>query len=97
MSGRRPSRRSPTGRIRGSTSPGTAFRTREFPRVAGTLPPGIAALPDSDYTLGEDLRIGDVLLPSGRVVVGEYLFDAEPLGFAVTPGAYPGPRHPRTL
>ncbi len=28
-------------------------------------------------------------LPSGRVVVGEYLFDAEPLGFQVAPGAYP--------
>ena len=52
-----------------------------------TLPPGIAALPGSDYTLGEDLRIGEVLLPSGRVVVGEYLFDAEP-PLAVAPGAY---------
>jgi hypothetical protein len=69
--------------------PGEEFRTREFPRVAGTLPPGIEALPDSDYDLSEDLQIGEVLLPSGRVIVGEYLFDAEPLPFAVAPGGYP--------
>jgi hypothetical protein len=30
-----------------------------------------------------------VVLPSGRVIVGEYLFDAEPLPFEVAPGAYP--------
>ena len=30
-----------------------------------------------------------MLLPSGRAIVGEYLFDADPLGFAVAPGAYP--------
>ena len=69
--------------------PGEQDRTREFPRTAGSLPPGIAALPDSDYDLSEDLRIGTVLLPSGRVVVGEYLFDAESLGFQVASGAYP--------
>jgi hypothetical protein len=69
--------------------PGVADRTREFPRTAGTLPPGIAALPDSEYDLTEDLALGDVLLPSGRVVVGEYLFDAEPLEFQVPPGPYP--------
>ncbi len=69
--------------------PSETDRTREFPRTAGSLPPGIAALPDSDYDLSEDLRIGAVQLPSGRVVVGEYLFDAEPLGFQVAAGAYP--------
>jgi hypothetical protein len=69
--------------------PGEEFRTREFQRVAGSLPPGIAALPDSDYTLGDDLQIGELLLPSGRVIVGEYLFDAEALPFTVAPGAYP--------
>ena len=46
-------------------------------------------LPDSDYELTEDLRVGDVLLPSGRVIVGEYLFELEPLGLDVASGAYP--------
>jgi uncharacterized protein DUF4241 len=69
--------------------PGEDDRTREFPRTAGTLPPGITALPDSDYAETEDLALGDVLLPSGRVIVGEYLFDAEPLGLEVAPGPYP--------
>ena len=69
--------------------PGAADRTREFPRTAGSLPAGISALPDSEYDMTEDLELGEVLLPSGRVVVGEYLFDAEPLGFEVAPGAYP--------
>ena len=39
--------------------------------------------------MSEDLRLGTVQLPSGRVVVGEYLFDADPLGFQVASGAYP--------
>jgi hypothetical protein len=69
--------------------PGVADRTRGFPRTAGTLPPGIAVLPDSEYDLTEDLALGEVLLPSGRVVVGEYLFDADPLEFQVPPGPYP--------
>ena len=70
-------------------APGEEFRTREFTRVAGTLPPGTEALPDADYTLSEELQIGEVLLPSGRVIVGEYLLDAEPLPFTVAAGGYP--------
>ena len=69
--------------------PGEKDRARIFPRTPGTLPPGIQALPDSDYEVTEDLELGEVLLPSGRVIVGEYLFDADPLGFEVAPGAYP--------
>jgi hypothetical protein len=69
--------------------PGEDSRTREFPRTAGTLPPGIDALPDSDYRLGENLHVGEVRLPTGRVIVGEFLADLEPLDFAVRPGAYP--------
>ena len=69
--------------------PSETDRTREFPRTAGSLPPGIATLPGSDYDVSEDLRLGTVQLPSGRVVVGEYLFDADPLGFQVASGAYP--------
>jgi hypothetical protein len=69
--------------------PDDESRTREFPRTAGTLPPGIEALSDSEYMLGDDLHIGEVLLPSGRVIVSESLFDAEPLDARVAPGGYP--------
>jgi hypothetical protein len=69
--------------------PGEDTRVRPFPRTAGTLPPEISAIPDSDYALTDDLHVGDVQLPSGRVIVGEYLFDAEPLPFTVAPGRYP--------
>jgi hypothetical protein len=68
--------------------PDEATRTQPYSRTAGTVPPGITALPDSDYVLTDDLHIGEVNLPSGRVVVGEYL-DEEPLPFTVAPGAYP--------
>ena len=63
-------------------------RTRPFRRVSGTLPPGIAAIPDSDFGLTDDLLVGDVVLPSGRVYVGEFLDEPE-LDFSVAPGAYP--------
>ena len=63
-------------------------RAQPYARTAGTFPPGITAIPDSDYALTDDLQIGEVRLPSGRVVVGEYL-DEEPLPFTVAPGAYP--------
>jgi hypothetical protein len=39
--------------------------------------------------LSQDVLPGSVELPSGRVVVGEYLEDSKPLGFRVEPGAYP--------
>ena len=68
--------------------PGAEDSTRAFQRVPGTLPPGIATLPDSDYALSEDLLVGDVMLPSGRVYVGEFL-DEKAFEFAVAPGAYP--------
>jgi hypothetical protein len=69
--------------------PDERSRTREFPRTAGTLPPGIEALPDSAYLVSDDLHVGEVLLPSGRVIVGEFIFDAEPLDVRVAPGGYP--------
>jgi uncharacterized protein DUF4241 len=68
--------------------PDEPTRAQPYARTAGTLPPGIPALPDADYALTEDLHIGKVRLPSGRVVVGEYL-DEAPLPFTVAPGAYP--------
>jgi hypothetical protein len=37
--------------------PGDGDRTRTFPRTAGTLPPGISALPDSDFEVTEDLHL----------------------------------------
>jgi hypothetical protein len=64
-------------------------RAQPYARTAGTLPPGITAFTDSEYALTDDLQIGEVKLPSGRVVVGEYLDDEEPLAFTVAPGAYP--------
>lgn len=64
-------------------------RAQPFARTTGTLPPAITAFPDSDYALTDDLQIGDVKLPSGRVIVGEYLSDEEPLAFTVAPGRYP--------
>ena len=63
-------------------------RTREFARTPGTLPPGIEALPDADFSLTDDLHLGEVMLPSGRLVVGEFLLDEEPLRIAVASGAY---------
>jgi hypothetical protein len=72
------------------TLPGEADRTRRFARRPGTLPPGIALIPEpAGYTLSDDLLLGDITMPSGRVVVGEYLFDQEPLDVTVTPGSYP--------
>ena len=72
------------------TLPEEASRTRAFERRPGTLPPGIALIPEPDaYTLSEDLLLGDIALPSGRVVVGEFLIDLEPLDLVVPPGHYP--------
>ncbi len=72
------------------TLPREADRTRTFERRPGTPPPGIALIPEPDgYSLSDDLLLGDITLPSGRVVVGEYLFEQEPLDLAVAPGRYP--------
>ena len=72
------------------TLPGEADRTRTFERRPGTLPPGIALIPEPDgYSLSDDLLLGDIALPSGRVVVGEYLLEQGELDLAVAPGRYP--------
>lgn len=64
-------------------------RTRVYERRPGTLPPGIDVIPERDnYVLGDDVLAGSIELPSGRVMVGEYL-DDKPLDFRVEPGAYP--------
>jgi Protein of unknown function (DUF4241) len=65
-------------------------RTRVFPRRPGTLPPGIDLIDEPDgFVLDRDVLAESVRLPSGRVVVGEYLSDVKPLPFRVQPGAYP--------
>ena len=68
--------------------PGEEDRTRVFARTAGTLPPGIQALPDATWVVTDDLQFGTVLLPSGRLVVDEFPLGAEPLDIVVAPGAY---------
>ncbi len=58
--------------------PSELDRTRVFPRVDGALPPGIALIDEPDsYTVTDDLIIDGVRLPTGRVVVGEYLADVD--------------------
>ncbi len=70
--------------------PGDVDRTRVFPRVDGTLPPGIALIDEPDsYTLTDDLVIDGVRLPTGRVVVGEYLADIDAIDLHAQPGVYP--------
>jgi hypothetical protein len=72
------------------TLPGEQDRARVFERRPGTLPPGIDLIPEPDsYSISNDLLLGDVTLPSGRVVVGEFLLDLEPLAITVGPGGYP--------
>jgi hypothetical protein len=57
-------------------------------RQPAELPEGIES-PPSDYVATDDLLLGEVALPSGKVIVGEILFDAEPLPIDVPPGSYP--------
>jgi len=71
--------------------PAASDRTRTFARRPGTLPPGISLIHEpKGYVLADDLLLGDVRLPSGRVVIGEYLLDPEGLSFEITvePGAH---------
>lgn len=72
--------------------PGAGDRIRNFARRPGSLPPAIALIHEPEgFVLTDDLLLGDVHLPSGRVVIGEYLLDPEGLSFEMTlePGAYP--------
>jgi Protein of unknown function (DUF4241) len=65
-------------------------RTRVFASRPGTTPPAVELIDEpKGYVLGGDILPGSLSLPSGRVLVGEYLFDAEPLDLRVRPGAYP--------
>ena len=72
--------------------PSPEARTRAFARRPGTIPPGIDLIHEPEsYSLVEDLVLPDVVLPSGRVVIGEYLLDPEGLALEIDlpPGSYP--------
>ena len=84
-------RAAPDGRPLEVDLPGPAHATRQFAPRAATLPPGIALVPEPEaYDLTEDLLLPELLLPSGRIVVGEYLLDTE--GLAVETSV-PAGRH----
>jgi hypothetical protein len=70
--------------------PGRADRARVFRHGPATLPAGIAVLgAREDYVVDRDILPGRVALPSGRVVVGEYLLaDRRTLDLRVRPGSY---------
>jgi uncharacterized protein DUF4241 len=72
--------------------PGADTRTRDFARRPGTIPPGIDPIDEPEsFALTEDLVLPDVVLPTGRVVVGEYLLTPEEWAVDLTlaPGRYP--------
>jgi hypothetical protein len=60
------------------------------PSVQATLPPDAAASP-STYVLGEDYYAGDLVLPSGKVMVGDPVSSDSMLTFDyhLKPGSYP--------
>src|SRR5919197_4671328 len=65
-------------------------RARALPRRAGTIPPGVKVIDEpKGYVLRQDILPGSIMLPSGRVVVGEYLFEEKPLPIRVARGSYP--------
>ena len=65
-------------------------RTRDFARRAATMPPGIQLIHEREAPdPTDDLLLGEVILPSGRIAVGEYLFEDEVLDITVPAGAYP--------
>ena len=70
--------------------PGDEDRARVFATHPGTLPPGVDLVPEpGGYSLADDLTVGSVELPTGRLMVGEYLTDDEELPIALQPAAYP--------
>ena len=68
--------------------PTAADRTRVYPRRPATLPAGIRVIPEEDgWEPTEDVLPGSLELPSGRLVVTEYL-DSKPLDLRLKPGSY---------
>ena len=72
--------------------PGPGDETRQFDRRPASLPPGIGLIPESEApVLTEDVLLPDLVLPSGGVVIGEYLLDTDGLSVetSLPPGRYP--------
>lgn len=73
--------------------PGAGDRTRQFARRPATLPPGIGLIPEADsYTPTEDILLPELVLPSGALVVGEYLLETDDglsVQVSLLPGRYP--------
>ncbi len=78
----------PGANLAGGTAPSFSVPAGALERQPVELPEGIES-PPSDYVATDDLVVGEIGLPSGRIIVGEFLFDAEPLAVTVPPGAYP--------
>jgi hypothetical protein len=69
--------------------PAAADRARTWLRRRATLPPGVPVSARNGWRITRDLIPDEVELPSGRIVVGEYLLDERPLKVMVKPGRYP--------
>ena len=72
--------------------PGPEARTRDFARRPGTIPPGVDLIHEPEsFALTEDLVLPALLLPFGRVVIGEYLLTPEEwaLDMTLPQGRYP--------
>ncbi|HEX5578126.1 MAG TPA: DUF4241 domain-containing protein [Candidatus Limnocylindria bacterium] len=71
-------------------APRQTDRTRAFARGPAVLPPGIRLIEEPEApTPSGDVLVGKVVLPSGRIAVGEYLFEDEVLSITVPSGSYP--------
>ena len=83
----------PDGVVVSLDLPGLEDLTRQFARSPTSLPPGIGLIPEPDpYVLTENLHLPDLVLPSGGLVVGEYLLEADEglnVETSVPPGRYP--------
>ena len=69
--------------------PANVNRILVFPRHPGTIPPAAALAADPEtYVLGEDMWVGPLLLPSGRIVIGDELLNERTFHLRVAPGDY---------
>lgn len=64
-------------------------RAHAFERRPGTLPPGVKLVDARGYLMTDDVFAGNLVLPSGRIVVDELFVDPRPLKVRVVPRAYP--------
>jgi hypothetical protein len=79
----------PNGNVVSVDLPRPEDRSHAYPRRPATLPAGIPVVPEDDgWEPTEDVLPGSLELPTGRIVVTEYL-DSKPLALRVRPGRYP--------